>query len=116
MARRTTRLIEQHGNDVVTVTAKRYRALEDEYERLTLRSAHDPNLPSPALCNAAPALLAKCEKIIAWLDRLAATAEHAARDDRFLSLQAARIADAKNFRATADDIRAVIAKAKGASQ
>jgi len=64
---------------------------------------------------AAPELLAKCEKTIAWLDRLAAAAEQAAKDDRFLSLQEARLADAKNYRATANDIRAVVAKAKGAA-
>lgn len=57
-------------------------------------------------------LVAKCEKVITWLDRLAATAEQAAKDDRFPSLQEARLADAKNYRAVANDIRAVVAKAK----
>ncbi|KKL85718.1 hypothetical protein LCGC14_1951910 [marine sediment metagenome] len=62
----------------------------------------------------APALLAKCEKVIAWLDWLANHAEsRAAKNDRFPSLKETEIADAKNYRATANDIRAVVAKAKG---
>ena len=60
----------------------------------------------------APELLGKCEKVVAWLDRLASHAEaNAAKNDRFPSLKEAEIADAKNYRASAKDIRAVIAKA-----
>jgi len=61
----------------------------------------------------APLLLAKCEKIVAWLDRNAAKEEQAAaKEHQFISLKDARLADAKNYRATAADIRAVIAKTK----
>ena len=114
VARRTPRIIKRYGGNVVALSNKKYSALCAEYERLTLRSTLNPDLPSTALCKAAPALLAKCEKIVAWLDRLAADAEaSAATNDRFDTLKVANIADAKNFRLTANDIRTVIAKAKG---
>jgi hypothetical protein len=65
------------------------------------------------LIAAAPELLEKCEKIVDWLDRLAAKAEMEAKDTRFASLSAACAADAQNYRKTAADIRIVIAKATG---
>jgi vacuolar-type H+-ATPase subunit E/Vma4 len=65
------------------------------------------------LIAAAPDLLEKCEKIVRWLDKLAARSEESTKDRRFVSPSEAHQADAKNYRATADDIRAVIAKATG---
>lgn len=63
----------------------------------------------------APELLEKCKKIVCWLDKLAARSEEAAKDRRFITLSEANQADAKNYRATADDIRAVISKATGSA-
>lgn len=63
----------------------------------------------------APKLLEKCKKIVCWLDKLAARSEEAAKDRRFITLSEAHQADAKNYRATADDIRAVISKATGSA-
>lgn len=79
------------------------------------------NIDKVAVCSerdarliaAAPELLAKCEKVVAWLDRLAERSEQSAKDKRFLTLAEAHAADAKNYRSTADDIRAAIAKATG---
>ncbi len=65
------------------------------------------------LIAAAPDLLAKCEKIVAWLERLADAAEKgAAAEKRFLSLRDARLSDAKNYRTTAADVQTAIAKAQ----
>lgn len=58
-------------------------------------------------------LTAKCKKISAWLHRVAADDEVRAKDKRFISLAEACAADAKNYRATAADIDAAIAKAEG---
>ena len=66
------------------------------------------------LIAAAPDLLEKCEKIVAWLDRLADKSSELAKDTRFVTLAEANAADAKNYRKTADDIRIVIKKARGA--
>lgn len=73
---------------------------------------NDPEAEANArLIAAAPDLLAKCEKIVAWLDRLAAKAEREAKDCRFITLKEAYEADAKNYRATAADVRTAIAQA-----
>lgn len=53
-------------------------------------------------------LRAKLEKVAAWLDRLAEDSERRAKDTRFESLSKASAADAKNYRATAADIRSVL--------
>jgi hypothetical protein len=65
------------------------------------------------LIAAAPDLLQKLQKVVAWLDRLATRAEKDAKDTRFVSLSEANAADAKNYRATIADISAAIAKATG---
>lgn len=79
----------------------------------TVNQKHPRYKENAAVLSAAPELLAKCEKIVAWLDRNAAVSEQESeKENRFLSLKDARLADAKNYRATADDIRTVIAKAK----
>lgn len=57
-------------------------------------------------------LLKKCQNVAAWLDRLSAHAAELATDTRFPALAAANKADALNYKATADDIRAAIAKAE----
>ena len=73
----------------------------------------DESRANARLIAAAPELLAKCKKIAAWLDRLAETAETAAKDVRFVTLADAQRADALNFRRTSADIKTVIAKAEG---
>jgi hypothetical protein len=54
------------------------------------------------------AMRAKLEKVAAYCDRLAERAEANAKDSRFISLAKANEADAKNWRATAMDIRTAI--------
>lgn len=61
----------------------------------------------------APAMLAKLEKLAEYMDRLAAHDEQQATDLRFPSLARSASRDAKNWRATAADVRTVIAKARG---
>lgn len=68
-----------------------------------------------SLIAAAPEMLAKLEKVVAWLDRLADRSEQDAKDTRFVSLAQAHADDARNYRATADSIRPVIAKATGSA-
>ncbi len=89
----------------------------DEHFEDTICEVWDGNHDAKAnahLIITAAALLAKCEKIVAWLDRLANHAEaNVAKNDRFPALREAEIADAKNYRASAKDIRTVIAKARG---
>jgi hypothetical protein len=53
-------------------------------------------------------LIAKLEKVCAWLGRLAANAETAAKDTRFASLAEANAKDAKNYRLTITDLRQAI--------
>jgi hypothetical protein len=65
------------------------------------------------LIAAAPDLYAKCEKIVAWLTRLAEKAEASAKDTRFITLAEASAADAKNYRATISDIESALRKARG---
>lgn len=45
------------------------------------------------------------QKVILWLERLAASSEQQAKDTRFVTLAEANAADAKNYRATADNLR-----------
>jgi hypothetical protein len=55
-------------------------------------------------------LRAKCEKVMAWLLRLADNADiRAERSDRFPSLQESNRRDARNYRAMAKNIKAVLA-------
>lgn len=63
------------------------------------------------LASAAPKMFAKLEKIVAWLEKLAASSEQQAKDTRFITLSEANIADAKNYRATIADIQSVLKKA-----
>lgn len=69
------------------------------------------------LIAAAPDLLAKCVKVVDWLDKLAAASESNASNwkDRLPALAESCVADAKNYRRTADDVRAAIAKATGSA-
>lgn len=60
---------------------------------------------------AAPELLAACEKIVAWLDKLVDQAESDASTSNFETHAEACLADAANYRATANDVRVAIAKA-----
>ena len=60
------------------------------------------------------ALFAACDKQIAWLGRLAVSAEINAMDQRFVSLSKAYAADAKNYRATAADLKRALDPAKAA--
>ena len=54
-------------------------------------------------------LFDKLTKVAEWLDRLADGAERSAKtSERFPSLHDANLADAKNYRATAADIRTVL--------
>jgi hypothetical protein len=62
-------------------------------------------------CNAHGDLVAKLDQVASWLERLAADSEQQAKDTRFSSLAEACAADAKNYRATAKDIRAALRKA-----
>ena len=57
LARQTPRIIKRYGQHVVCLSQKQYSRLEAKYERKTLRSANDPNMPSKALCATAPQLL-----------------------------------------------------------
>ena len=64
---------------------------------------HDPSIGDP--------LRTTAERVAAWLDRLADNAERqAATNERFRSLHEACVADARNYRATARDIRRAIAE------
>lgn len=63
------------------------------------------------LIAAAPEMLTGLRRVVAWLDRLAAKADKQAEDSRFYTLSAACRADATNYRATANDIRAIITRA-----
>lgn len=91
--------VETHHDDVICMVARGIGTPEDK--------------ANASLIAAAPDLLEKCKKIVSWLDKLADQSEESAKDRRFVSLSDAHQADAKNYRATADDIRAVIAKATG---
>lgn len=62
---------------------------------------------------AAPLLLAKCEKLVAWLNRMAKACDERARRTGFPSLSEAYTDDAQSYRTTAADIQAVIVVAKG---
>lgn len=55
-------------------------------------------------------LLDVCEKIRAWLDRLAERCDKQAQDHRFESLVDANVADAKNYRAVVRELKAAVAK------
>lgn len=57
-------------------------------------------------------LVAACERIIKWLDQLAAAATERAKDGSFVTLQEANRLDAKNYRATAASVQAAIDKTK----
>ena len=61
---------------------------------------------------AVPDLVAKLEKVAVWLDRLTAHNKQLAAKTDYITLKEACEADAKNFGATAKDIRAALAKAK----
>src|SRR5690606_19057690 len=78
-----------------------------------LRDAEPENRANAMLIAAAPDLLAVCIKTAEWFERAAEASEDRAKDTRFPWLSAADAADAKNFRASAERIRAVIAKAEG---
>lgn len=52
---------------------------------------------------------AALRKVILWLERLAERSEREAKDRRFVSLANAHAADAKNYRATAADLRRALA-------
>ena len=62
--------------------------------------------------DAVPDMRAKLEKVAAWLDRLTAHNKQRAAKTDYITLKEACEADAKNFGATAKDIRATLAKAK----
>lgn len=49
------------------------------------------------------------ERMVEWLERLAGRADVRAADKRFMTLADAAAADAKNYRATAADLRAALA-------
>jgi hypothetical protein len=70
-------------------------------------------LANARLIAAAPALLAKCKKVVQWLNALADKEEAKARECRFETLRDAYLHDAKNHRATAEDIWTVIVQAEG---
>lgn len=55
-------------------------------------------------------LIRMLEKVAAWLDRLAYSSEQQATASRFVTLTDACTADAKNYRATAKDIRTAISE------
>jgi len=78
----------------------------DDFEREQREEA----FANARLIAAAPDLLAACEKIVAWLDRLTADAERD-KASRFVTIARAATADAANFRATAADVRKAIARA-----
>lgn len=71
----------------------------------------DVVLANARLIAAAPDMLEKLKKVHQWLLRLESQSLQQAKDGRFQSLSEACAADAKNYRKTADDIEAVIAKA-----
>ena len=48
------------------------------------------------------------DRVTTWLDRLAIEAEKRARDTRFQTLADANAKDAKNYRATAADLRSAM--------
>ena len=75
----------EYKNDTFTTRAEAVASIKEQ----------DANA---RLIAAAPELLEKCEKIVAWLDRLANQANEA---------------DAKNYRKTAEDVRKTIHKAEG---
>lgn len=68
------------------------------------------------LIAAAPELLDTCLRVVAWLDRLAISADSQAQSTQFTTMKDACESDAKNYRATAADIRRAIAKAQGGAQ
>lgn len=57
LARRSRRILEHYGSDVLCLTRTRFAHLKDQYERETGRSVNDPSYPSRFLVDAAPALL-----------------------------------------------------------
>ncbi len=61
-----------------------------------------------ALARQNDAMAEKLRKTADWLDRLAASAEESAKTCRFGSLVAAYQGDARNYRATAAEIRSVL--------
>lgn len=61
-----------------------------------------------------PAMYDKLVKVCKWLDMLALDADKQAKSaGNFITLKEACEHDAKNFRATANDIRVVLAKIEG---
>lgn len=74
---------------------------------------HEEQAANARLIAAAPEMYAKLEKILEWIERLAERSEEMAKTERFPTLKDAEVADAKNHRATAADIRKVLAKAQG---
>lgn len=65
LARRTKRIVERYGADVVCLSRTRYKHLEAQYERETGRSAADPTMPSHAIVMAAPRMLDALREIAA---------------------------------------------------
>ena len=73
--------------------------------------AHAYSEANARLIAAAPLMFEKLQRVVVWLEKLAASSEKRAEDKRFLSLSEANTEDAKNWRATAKDISAILAKA-----
>lgn len=67
------------------------------------------------LIAAAPKMHAKLDKIATWLEANAKRNEESAKTCNFESLKQAYIADAKNYRATAKDIRKLLKEAVDAT-
>ena len=64
------------------------------------------------LAASAPNLLTKLDKVATWLEGLADKCEKAAAESPFITIKEACKADARNYAATAKDIRAAIAQAE----
>lgn len=72
------------------------------------------NALNARLIAAAPAMYQKLDKLATWLERNAEIMREAAsRHGRFQSIADDELANAKNYEATARDIRQLLAKAEG---
>ncbi len=92
---------------------ERYRALTENHqpESESLSAQRDrANASAQEAWQRVAELEAALKRVVDWLDRLAVQSETQAKDTRFATLSEACAADAKNYRATAKPLRALLAK------
>jgi hypothetical protein len=110
---------ETHEVVQVATLSTTHWSTDPNYDDVELNLSRNKRMAQESKANgrliaAAPEMLGKLKKIHQWLIRLAENAERqAATEGQFATLREAHLADAKNFRNTARDLDAVIAKAEG---